>query len=695
MADIKFSALPKANQSKDSDEIAILQDGVNKMISSPVLESKIINKTTSRILEEGGLSLNLINPIGVVPTYADLALITPTPEINDAYQVEADGLVYVYTEDGFQNEGDGFKIQPDPIGVVEEGNTQAVSGGTVFQTKLELERQINILKDGFEDLSNTLLVDTYFINATTGAYAQGGTTQAATPDFLNCKGAINVELSMPTGTSPTSLNGIAFYDENQNFITGHVRPLTEEVGRVIKTYVVPEGACFFRTSYFNTENRAIYGEFSCVVRYRIDEAVSEDEILLDEREICDFYSIYAKTDGSKSIGTVYLTSTLGISRYIDCKDAREMQITLPVLTTTPVQGIVFYDENKEIISGILRPRSDANGMQVVTVEVPENANYFRTSYWNYENSKLYGLFSCRIKYPKGYLGLNKKRAYQSGEIYFSVPVNQTVNNYWDNDNENLTPEDYKSTTGVLLLPDNYNPNGKPHPIIMYCHGYSHGVWYDTWGSTNSFLEQKQKWASMGFVVFDCNGARNNNRTVNFTGAGSMQFTTAYKKCFDYIKENYNVEDTICVVGGSAGGPTAINFCYNYGSIVKKLALLSPWTDLYLCSWGQNIRNTFVEYLGFENTTNYEADKTLGYDPALRIDTISGVEKIYQFPVPVKAWIGSLETGSVLYAPLFRFINALRAAGNIAFIREILGLGHSIVSGSIDVVDYEVSEWFKT
>ena len=132
MADIKFSEFQKATISKDSDEIAILQDGVNKMIPSPVLESKIINKTVSRVIEQGGASLNVINLKGVVTTYADLALITPTPELNDAYQVEADGLVYVYTESGFQADGEGIAVQPAPNGVVEEGNTQAVSGGNVY-----------------------------------------------------------------------------------------------------------------------------------------------------------------------------------------------------------------------------------------------------------------------------------------------------------------------------------------------------------------------------------------------------------------------------------------------------------------------------------------------------------------------------------------------------------------------------------
>ena len=139
MADIKFSEFPKATTSKDTDEIAILQDGVNKMIPSPVLESKIINKTVTRVINQGGASLNVINLQGVVPTYSDLATITPTPELNDAYQVEADGLVYVYTESGFQADGNGFVVQAEPNGVVEEDNPNAVSGGEVYNNIFSLE----------------------------------------------------------------------------------------------------------------------------------------------------------------------------------------------------------------------------------------------------------------------------------------------------------------------------------------------------------------------------------------------------------------------------------------------------------------------------------------------------------------------------------------------------------------------------
>lgn len=135
MADegVKFSEFPIANQSKDSDSIAILQDGINKMMPTPVLESKVINKTVSKLLDEGNIVLDLINLKGTVSTYPDLNLIIPTPEINDAYQVlEGEGLVYVMTTNGFQPNGFGFNFNLFPSGAVNATDNQAVSGKAVY-----------------------------------------------------------------------------------------------------------------------------------------------------------------------------------------------------------------------------------------------------------------------------------------------------------------------------------------------------------------------------------------------------------------------------------------------------------------------------------------------------------------------------------------------------------------------------------
>lgn len=490
------------------------------------------------------------------------------------------------------------------------------------------------------------------------------------------------------------IQGIAFYDKNKQYIWGEVRPVMTQVASMVTEYETPEGAYYFRTTYYNTEYRVEHGDFLCFVMY---DKVEYDEVVLDGREICDFYGLIATNhkDSGRDIGELYESGVLGVSSYIDCKGINVIEVAVPVLATDPSQGLVFYDVNKRPINGVLRLKGNKDGRRVITIRVPDKAVWFKTTYWSYENSKLYGDFYCKLKYQKGTLGDNKKRQYQDEPIYFSEVINQTANKYWDNVNEIITPENGKATTGVVLLPDNYSPNGKPCPVIMYCHGYSHYVYYGHWGGTDTFLLQKRKWAAMGYAVFDCNGARNNGKYPNFTGAGSIQFVTAYKKCFDYIKKHYNVEDRVNVVGGSAGGPTAINFCFGYGNLVKKAALLSPWTDLFTCSWGQGVRDTFVEYLGFENMNEYEKDKTIGYDPALRIVKMGDVETIPFFPVAVKCWIGSTESSHVLYGALYRFVKALRNGGYLAFIREVEGLTHNeVVSGNNEVVDTEVASWFS-
>lgn len=48
---------------------------------------------------------------GSVPTYADLASITPTPNKGDSYIVDSDGLLYIYGEFGFPTQGQGIEIK--------------------------------------------------------------------------------------------------------------------------------------------------------------------------------------------------------------------------------------------------------------------------------------------------------------------------------------------------------------------------------------------------------------------------------------------------------------------------------------------------------------------------------------------------------------------------------------------------------
>lgn len=114
MADlkVKISEFPPATISKDSDDIAILQDGINKKIKSPILESKILDKVEERYVNknklgvnngvatldsDGLLSLNQRPPYNVQANFVPINLLSPPSEL--------DG-VFVPTESGtYENYG--------------------------------------------------------------------------------------------------------------------------------------------------------------------------------------------------------------------------------------------------------------------------------------------------------------------------------------------------------------------------------------------------------------------------------------------------------------------------------------------------------------------------------------------------------------------------------------------------------------
>lgn len=542
-----------------------------------------------------------------------------------------------------------------------------------------------ILDEDIKDLSREItLTDGGYINYQTGEVGTDGTVTAYTNNYIECANADYIILSMNTGAA-ANVVGIAFYDRYKKYLSGENRPIVSgDMVRKIVKVAVPDDAYYFRTSYYNRENRITKGNFVCVIvndKYPDKNAYKKEYLTQDE--ICDFYSIDGTTGDKVS------SSTLGCTRYIDVLS--EKNLYLPVLQITNDNlGYAFYDIDKNFISG--GSQKGNNDFLYRKVEVPKNAVYVRFSGRTYAWLKTNNYLNRdEINVPCGYLP-NGKRPYQDGLIFFSVKVNQKINKYWDKSNTDETPDDYEYTTGVLILPKNYTQTGKPVPLIMYCHGYSHGVWYDHWGDTDTFLQQKEYWASKGYAVFDCNGARNNNMTVHFVSAGCNQFVEGYRKCYEYIVKHYNVDKNIFVIGGSAGGPTAINYAYTWAKEVRALALFSTWTNIKTDAWGQGQRNPFVEYMGFENTETYEDDKTIGYDPALRILKVGEKDMMY-IPVPVKAWIGALEVSSIFYSEIFKFINAARNAGCSAYICEKDGLGHEIVSGHILCIDNEVLDWF--
>lgn len=387
-------------------------------------------------------------------------------------------------------------------------------------------------------------------------------------------------------------------------------------------------------------------------------------------EICDFYAVDCIAD------TLVYSSKYGCTRYIECEGAETLKLSA-VKDSTLNLGVVFYDNDKHPIGFRNFSSCSLTDGSMVTLDVPQNAIYFRTSYYNSSHQQKKGEFHYVLEglMSQGY------RPFHEEPIYFSVSVEQKLGAYQDS---LASKSEKKATTGVLLLPPNYDPKGTPVPIIMYCHGYSHYVYNNHWGSTDSFLKQKYNWTSRGYAVFDCNGARNDNRREHFTSVGSPQFVEAMDLCYDYIKEHYNVENQVYVVGGSAGGPLALNYA-RFKDNVKAVALLSPWVDLYTCAWEQYVRQNFVEYLGFKDTSTYEAEKADRYNPMLHPDEIN---------VPIHCWVSSSEKGNRIYTGTYKYVDLLKECGKDVGITEAQRLGHSqLVSGATPEIDFGVADWF--
>ena len=616
--------------------------------------------------------LHYTNPTNLTSIAYDAT--APTPSISTKYKFSTSGICQ------FISSGKLY---------VEVGDELCVLNIDSVYTYIYIENPIHNMSVSNEISPSEHLIQTDIISKLGAVnYTTGGISTSTMFDvyFGFCKGDI-LEISMPTSTNASTSFGIAFYSSSGNYLYGYKLNYTSSYTREICTFYLRDTVCYFKASYFTTTQIPTYGEFYAKLYTK-----KYIPYILDNREICDGNDINV----TSTEGTLYTSTTLGCTSYIHCLGVKKIILTMPVLTTTAVQGLAFYDSTKTVISGygILRPVGSASGISTITItrdNIPNNAVFFRTTFWNFANSLLYGEFLCTLYYEDGFLGSNKYFKFQDGQIHFQVKVNQSVSNFWNSGSTNQEPESFKGSTAVMILPDSYSETGTPTKIIMYCHGMSRNVSYTQWsGNDVTALAQKEYWRSQGVAVFDCNGPHNNGGEYLYAN-GAPQSVDAYRKSFEYIIQHYNIDPEIYVVAGSMGGLVGLNYCYTYNN-VRALALLSAWTSNYYCGWGQNVKTPYTEFYGFTDTTTYESEKVSGWDPWSRILTINNFSMLYYNKHAVKLWIGSLESASVLYDYSIGYMSALRNANSDASYRIVDGADHSLVSGGSTVVNQEVITW---
>lgn len=278
--------------------------------------------------------------------------------------------------------------------------------------------------------------------------------------------------------------------------------------------------------------------------------------------------------------------------------------------------------------------------------------------------------------PHGY------KTYETGFIPFTVPVNQTLHN------ADTVGETVVDVACILSLPAEYSESGEPCKLLMLVHGAGRGVTgAENWPSIDGYKRIVSAFNNAGYAVFDCNGYANNE--IGYNHWGCNRAIECYRKAYDYVVRNYNVEKLVNVYGFSMGGLTAFNMvsqgfdhikCLALGSPVMKLNHAgSPWDGAKSSAYGVN---------------TYDALAVCGNEPTQRIKTIDNTPTIMIGVPPVKIWHGGLEDDTTV-APKSHaqdIVNAIRNGGGRAYYREVADAGHEIsYGGNIGVVN-EIVAW---
>ena len=249
--------------------------------------------------------------------------------------------------------------------------------------------------------------------------------------------------------------------------------------------------------------------------------------------------------------------------------------------------------------------------------------------------------------------------------------------------------------GVIIFPKTYTDSGKKTRLVIHCHGGGGKV-----DATTSQLEGQpitKYLVANGYALMDVNGlpqtfatAKGNLRIQD--SVGSYIAMQSYHKAYDYCMENFNLEPEVFIMGISEGGITGANLCLEEVIPVRAHAAWSPVLDTYnqifLKPWYS--RKGPVEVLsvlyGFDpiETTakndnqkwTYDETKVQGYNPAKnKVITIEETEYRY-YPVPIKIW-HCMDDGTVSYDVSANFIQGIKNAGGIAYLRTFETGGHEV------------------
>ena len=315
-------------------------------------------------------------------------------------------------------EVDKTLTQPD------QGADAAIVGKRFSFNESQIEK-LNKSINGITVLDYDLIVGAGVLYLT-GVLTDNNTL--AHTDFVELpEGSKNVLYTRMKTSASSSSTGMAFYDDEQQYISGQQRIVNspDGYGAVLDNVEVPVGAKYARFTYITPDYYSYYPPFYIAVdnlsdvSFRERLGIVEDDSINTKNAVFDFnkqlstdltdgYSIYWRNVGGEAIGgRAFSSPSLACSDYIEIpKNSLKIHF-MRILTTleSTNSGMAFYDINKNFLVGIPNgTQASAAGAELYTTRVPDNAVYARFSYVNSEFRSLYPNI-----YPEFYVSCDVSR----------------------------------------------------------------------------------------------------------------------------------------------------------------------------------------------------------------------------------------------------------------------------------------------
>ncbi|MBI6052359.1 SGNH/GDSL hydrolase family protein [Clostridium perfringens] len=344
--------------------VNLVEQKTNSLLSEIPLTKKlqgIYVGTTGKLSDSGGKEWIISNPISI-PRFSTITVFAKGFKSNVAIISK-----YVSTDDTYvplviSEEGKFYYT----FTLTEDMNISICSSNTI-EWKLYVKNET--LLDYFKLIESSVCIP--YSVSDVGSYIHyddggviGGTPKLSCTDYVKVD-SINSIVIYNLNYRANDGGGLAFYDANKTYISGH--QYNRDAHLTVK---IPTNAKYLR---FTINNNATNSTLLLTnIHNNISNIVNSLGSAYTHTPTCEKNKYINYTNG---VETPHDNENLGVTNFIDIElDATVLKITNLNYTANDWSGLAFYDVNKRFISGHQYNR-DTN----LTLKIPTNAKYLRAT----------------------------------------------------------------------------------------------------------------------------------------------------------------------------------------------------------------------------------------------------------------------------------------------------------------------------